>query len=117
MRKLLERADYCVRVGDISLAREGVEVCFSPGEAAGVDGRVFKQRKAKAGHGWVCSETNAFVASDARLCVASWIKHLVALRPKHFDGPTNFLFALSEGGCSAGTRSRRPSRPGRCGWT
>ena len=90
-------ADYCVRVGDISLAKEGVGVCFSPREAAGADELIVTQRKPKADQDWVGVETNAFVASDARLCVVSWIKHLVALRPGHFDDPASFLFTLSDG--------------------
>ena len=106
-------ADYCVRVGDISLAKEGVGVCFSPREAAGADGLIVTQRKSKAGQDWVGAETNAFVASDARLCVVSWIKHLVALRPGHFDDPTSFLFTLPDGRVlSRDTVSRLE----RCGW-
>ena len=72
-------------------------MCFSPGKAAGADELTVTQRKSKADQDWVGAETNAFVASDARLCVVSWIKHLVALRPGHFDDPTSFPFTLSDG--------------------
>jgi len=37
------------------------------------------------------------VASDARLCVVSWIKRLMGLQPEKLDDPSRFLFTLSDG--------------------
>jgi len=90
-------ADYCMRVGDIRLARDGEEVRLTPGEAVDADELIATQRRSKAGQDWNGSETNTFVASDARLCAVSWIKHLVSLQPEHFDEPNRFLFTLSDG--------------------
>ena len=90
-------ADYCVRVGDIALAKDGKGVRLNTDGAAEADELIATQRRSKADQDWNGSETNTFITSDARLCVVSWVKHLVSLRPEHFDDPNRFLFTLSDG--------------------
>jgi hypothetical protein len=90
-------AEHCVRVGDITMAKDGVTVKLTPEGVLDADEVVATQRKSKADQDWNGSETNTFLASDARLCVVSWLKHLVSLRPAHFADPKRFLFTLSDG--------------------
>jgi len=121
-------ADLGMRVGGIVLAKDCKEIhVHVPDEVAVADELFVTQRQSKADQDWSGSEVNAFVvASDARVCSVSWIKHLVGLRPEHFDYPSSFLFALSDGKvlrearCPRSWRRQRhgehgPGRQGRAG--
>ena len=90
-------AEHCVRVGDITMAKDGVAVKLTPEEVLDADEVIAMQRKSRADQDWSGSETNTFLMSDARLCVVSWVKHLVNLRPAHSADPKSSLFTLSDG--------------------
>jgi hypothetical protein len=90
-------ADKCVRVGDCTLAKEGVLVEWGSEDQEHADEIIAVQRQSKADQERRGAVTNTFSTSDPRLCVVAWIKHLAKLRPCHFKDPSNYLFTLSDG--------------------
>jgi hypothetical protein len=90
-------ADKCVRVGDCTLAKEGVSLEWGSEDQEYADEIIAVQRQSKADQERRGAVTNMLVSSDPRLCVVAWIKHLAKVRPGHFKDPTRYLFTLSDG--------------------
>ena len=74
-------------VGDCTISAEGEKVAWDVEEAGSAD-------KVSAGQGVA---TSTFQVKDGRLCVVAWLKHLLRLKPKHFQDPAQFLFTMSDG--------------------
>jgi hypothetical protein len=89
--------DKCVRVGDCSMAREGIEVECDPSCVDAADELIAVQRQSKADQEGRGAVTRTFCSSDQRFCVFAWFKCLIRLRPGHFKDPTRYLFTLNDG--------------------